>query len=437
MTSPADISRLAIAQIRSLLLTESEPEDSFLDMLAKDKRQGVRRLAVRERRRRRAAASERARLEHMRRFERRLRAQGVRHIAGVDEVGRGPLAGPVVASSVILGPDTILPGLKDSKCLTPEQRDSLSKQIRDVAVEVTVGSATPEEIDRLNILQASLLAMRRALKKHAVRPDRVIVDGNRLPGGPFPEIALVDGDASSCSVAAASIIAKTTRDRQMKAYHEAYPEYGFDRHKGYGSSNHLEALRRFGPCPIHRRSFRTVASLLQGRSDDFAVYEKGIEQAADLNALEAIGRSIAGARDHLPPLEIKALRSLFARRRDRLNRTGAKGERIAADDLTRRGYRIVERSYRAAGAEIDIVARREGVLAFIEVKTATSPLFGPPETWVTPEKQRQIEKACRAYLQRHPFKLTPRLDVMVVRIFESGTDVRHLEGAFRIASADA
>ena len=343
LTSPAELSRLSIAQIRSLIHSESEAEDALLKALENDKRKGVKHLGARERKRRKAEVSERARLENMLRFERRLRALGVCHIAGIDEVGRGPLAGPVVAASVILGPDTVFPGLNDSKCLTAERREILSKQIKEAAVDVTVGSASPEEIDRLNILQASLLAMRRALANHSVQPDRVIVDGNQLPGGPFPEIALVDGDASSCSIAAASIIAKTTRDRRMRAYHGEFPEYGFDGHKGYASSYHIEALRSFGPCPIHRRSFRTVANLVQDRSDDFDVYETGIEQAGDLKALEAIGRSIAEARDCLPSEELKELRSLFSRKRNRLNMTGPKGEQIAADDLVRRGYQISER----------------------------------------------------------------------------------------------
>ena len=428
-----DLSKLTVAGIRDLLNALGALDDALLGALEADPRAGVRNLALRERRRRRAEASERARLERMLAIERRLRARGVQHIAGVDEAGRGPLAGPVVAAAAILPEDALIPGLNDSKVLSPQRREALFEHIQRVALDFSIGQATAAEIDRINILQATYLAMRRALEGLSVPPDRVLVDGNGLPGGPYPEIAVVDGDATSLSIAAASIVAKVTRDRQMEAYDREYPAYGFAGHKGYGSREHLQALRQHGPCPIHRRSFQGVAGLHAGRSEDFQIFSEGIAQAADPAQLKAIGRSIAGARESLPSEEIEGLRKLYARRQKALTRTGRRGEDLAAEDLARRGYRILHRGYRAAGGEIDIVAHRQDILAFVEVKTATSSSFGPPETWVTPEKQRQIARVARAYLQRHTHPgWIPRFDVIALHLCEEGHSIRHIEGAFRI-----
>jgi ribonuclease HII len=189
-------------------------------------------------------------------FERRLWQAGARPGAGVDEVGRGPLAGPVVACAVVLRPDAFLPGLDDSKRLTPRRRAALGEGIRAQAVAWCVAEATVEEIDRLNIAQASFLAMRRALAGLGLRPDHVLVDGFRLPAWPGPQTPIVGGDGLSNSIAAASVLAKLHRDEAMTALDRVWPGYGFARHKGYATPEHLAALRRLGPCPLHRRSFR-------------------------------------------------------------------------------------------------------------------------------------------------------------------------------------
>ena len=186
-------------------------------------------------------------------------ARGLR-VAGVDEVGRGPLAGPVVAAAVILDPAAPIDGLRDSKRLTARQRQRLARVIRTHALAWAVGRVGPGRIDAENILEATWRAMRLALGRLGVSPGLVLVDGRlRLPGITWPQRAIVRGDGRCASIAAASILAKVTRDALMVRADRRYPTYGFRRHKGYATAAHLDALARFGPCPLHRRSFRGVA----------------------------------------------------------------------------------------------------------------------------------------------------------------------------------
>ena len=180
-------------------------------------------------------------------------------IAGVDEAGRGPLAGPVVAAAVILDDLHPIPGLADSKKLSPAKRERLYDEIRAKALCCSVAEASVEEIDRLNILQATLLAMRRAVEGLRLKPAKVLVDGNRLPPLPMLAEAIVKGDNKVAAISAASILAKVTRDRWCASLHHEYPHYGFDGHKGYGTAEHLAALQTHGPCPQHRQSFAPVA----------------------------------------------------------------------------------------------------------------------------------------------------------------------------------
>ena len=184
-------------------------------------------------------------------------------IAGVDEVGRGPLAGPVVAAAVILDPARPFAGLADSKKLSPARRERLALDIRANALAWALGRAEVAEIDRLNIFQASLLAMRRAVEALPMTPDRVLVDGKHCPPLACPCTAIVKGDATVPAISAASILAKVARDAELRELHDRYPRYDFARHKGYPTAVHREALRRYGPCPEHRRSFAPVAAALQ------------------------------------------------------------------------------------------------------------------------------------------------------------------------------
>jgi ribonuclease HII len=187
-----------------------------------------------------------------------------RLVAGVDEAGRGPLAGPVVAAAVILDPKKPISGLADSKTLSEKKRLALYQIIQENAFAWSIAEATVEEIDRLNILQATLLAMQRAVDQLSIQPDHVLVDGNSLPVLPVPAQAIVQGDQTIPAISAASILAKVFRDRIMQEYAKEFPGFAFDQHKGYGTPQHLSELLLFGPLTIHRRSFKPVRDLLPG-----------------------------------------------------------------------------------------------------------------------------------------------------------------------------
>ncbi len=194
----------------------------------------------------------------MRIHEEDARRQGFSVIVGLDEAGRGPLAGPVVAAAVLLPSDIELPGVCDSKQLTARQREALCATLFSTARAIGIGSIEPAEIDRINILQATFQAMLLAVQSLPLPPDLLLIDGPyRLPL-PIAQSGIPGGDRKSVSIAAASIVAKVHRDRLMQAYHALYPAYGFDRHKGYGTAAHLEAIQRFGPCSLHRKTFRGV-----------------------------------------------------------------------------------------------------------------------------------------------------------------------------------
>jgi ribonuclease HII len=197
-----------------------------------------------------------------REWEDRILAEGNQWVAGIDEAGRGPLAGPVVAAAVILPAGLVLPGIRDSKTLSEERRRELNAVIRSTAVAVGVGVVDNLLIDELNILNATFLAMERAVVGLPMRPDHLLIDGNRFRGGEttgkIPFTTIIDGDALSISIAAASIVAKVYRDALMQDLDREYPGFGFARHKGYGTAEHLEAIRRLGPCPVHRRSFAPI-----------------------------------------------------------------------------------------------------------------------------------------------------------------------------------
>ena len=188
-------------------------------------------------------------------------------VCGVDEAGRGPLAGAVVAAAVILDPARPIVGLRDSKKLSARRRESLAIEIRECALAFAIAEATPAEIDELNILHASMLAMRRAVLSLKLQPDLARIDGNRAPSLPMRSETIVGGDDSDPAIAAASILAKTVRDEQMLSLHQQYPVYGFDRHKGYPTAEHRTLLARHGACPAHRRSFAPVAKALLASKD--------------------------------------------------------------------------------------------------------------------------------------------------------------------------
>jgi ribonuclease HII len=258
-----DFSGVPLAEIRARL-TADQPTASMsraARALRRDPRRGARTLADALERRIRARRAERRRLAALFARRRRLRAAGARLVAGVDEVGVGPLAGPVVAAAVVLPERVDLPGLDDSKRLARGARERLAEGIRAQALAVAVAEVPPDEIDRTDVRRASLEAMRRAVCALGVRPDHVLVDARTIPRIPMAQTALIHGDAIDGSIAAASIVAKVHRDEMMRRFDRRHPGYHFGEHKGYATRRHLAALRRLGPSPIHRRSFAPVAQL--------------------------------------------------------------------------------------------------------------------------------------------------------------------------------
>lgn len=190
-------------------------------------------------------------------YEREIWAKG-KIPAGVDEAGRGPLAGPVVAAAVVLPDDCVIDGLDDSKKLSRSKREILSEEIKVISLSYAIGIVEPEEIDKVNILRAALLAMEISVKKLTTKPDYLLIDGNQRTSLMLMQETIVKGDSKSCSIAAASILAKVARDSIMEEYHSIYPEYNFKSHKGYPTKEHYQAIKEHGPCPIHRKSFKGV-----------------------------------------------------------------------------------------------------------------------------------------------------------------------------------
>lgn len=246
----------SISQIREEFEAASaEKLPSLYQEYQEDTRTGVRNLILKYRKKEEALEKEKERTEQMKVYEKQYESRG--YVCGIDEVGRGPLAGPVVAGAVILPKDCQILYLNDSKKLTAKKREELYDVIMKGAVAVGIGYASPARIDEINILQATYEAMREAISKLPIQPDVLLNDAVKIPGVNIYQVPIIKGDAKSVSIAAASIAAKVTRDRLMEEYDAHIPEYGFASNKGYGSAQHIEALKKYGPSPIHRRSFLT------------------------------------------------------------------------------------------------------------------------------------------------------------------------------------
>lgn len=233
---------------------ETKELSAFVQKYQEDQRAGVVKLVSQANKRIDKYKAEIQRMENLKFFERKY--GDVFHvICGIDEAGRGPLAGPVVAGAVVFPADTDITGINDSKKLTEKKREELYDLIMENAVSVGIGMASPQRIDEINILQATYEAMREAISKLSVTPDLLLNDAVTIPELPMKQVAIVKGDAKSVSIGAASIIAKVTRDRLMYEYDKVMPEYGFAKHKGYGTKEHIEAIKKYGPSPIHRTTF--------------------------------------------------------------------------------------------------------------------------------------------------------------------------------------
>ena len=285
-----------------------------LAQLRRDDRPGVQKLYATLKRRFERERDERLRLAAMLHFERLLWQSGLTDVAGVDEVGIGPLAGPVVAAAVVFPPGAEIAGIDDSKRVDPARREELAELIRAQAAGIGIGLCEVEEVDRLNVYHAGLEAMRRAVAALPRRPQHVLVDARTIPGLEMPQNPYAKGDGLNFSIAAASIIAKTHRDRLMVELDRAVPGYGFASHKGYNTPEHRAALERLGPSAIHRRSFPAIDEICGKCSEGFYALRRTLDAARDRAALEAFERNLAARSGEIGELESRKLRLVAARR---------------------------------------------------------------------------------------------------------------------------
>ena len=320
-------------------------------------------------------------------FEQKHWLSGKKFIAGIDEAGRGPLAGPVVSSAVILPQDVELPEVTDSKKISEKKRERLYDEIYDAALAVGVGIVHEEEIDEKNVLQATFKTMRQSVGQLSIKPDILLVDGNKADIKHYEQESIIDGDQKSLSIAAASIIAKVSRDRMMRQYDIVFPQYGFAKHKGYGTKQHMEAIISRKASPIHRKSFNPVSQ-------------------------------------HLP--------SFAYIKRNRL--IGKLGEQLVACKMIRSGYEILESNYNVAKmGEIDIISRDEGMLVFTEVKTQIADHDGgEPRIQIDEKKSDRIMNAVQHYMDVNELDCDFRFDVGEVVLGKGKPEIRILEEALLV-----
>jgi ribonuclease HII len=309
-----DPGKMSLDELRAWLAAQPGAlSPQALRKLQRDPRRGVRQLWAAARRRADEERQRRLHLDALLNFERVLWRSGVRWIAGVDEVGVGPLAGPVVAAAVVFTPEVAIAGIDDSKKLDAETRERLADEIHAQAAGIGLGVADVEEIDRINIYQAALLAMRRAVEALPMAPQHVLVDARTIPGIAAPQNPFNKGDGLNYSIAAASIVAKTHRDRLMSELDARWPGYGFARHKGYATPEHQEAIRRRGPCAIHR-AYAYVDELCGELSATFYALQSRIAAAAGQGELREVEAELGAQRETLPEVEHKKLRLALKRR---------------------------------------------------------------------------------------------------------------------------
>jgi ribonuclease HII len=312
---PLDLKNLSIKEIRARYLgDEASVSPHVLNALRRDERQGARELHELLKKRHGDERREQSRLDALLNFERVLWRSGVRHVAGVDEVGVGPLAGPVVAAAVVFEPGTSIAGVDDSKRLDAPTRAVLATTIRRRAAGVGIGMASVEEIDRLNVYHAGLLAMRRAVEALPFLPQHVLVDARTIPGVSMPQNSFTKGDGINFSIAAASIVAKTHRDALMDELDVRYPEYGFHRHKGYGTPEHQAAICRFGPCALHRMSYPFIQELRREYSPRFYRMKEQLVHGCSAHRLKSVERELNADGADLSENERRKLKLIITRR---------------------------------------------------------------------------------------------------------------------------
>ena len=320
-------------------------------------------------------------------YEKKYWKSGKKYLAGIDEAGRGPLAGPVAAAAVILPQNVDLPEVTDSKKISEKKRERLFDEIYKAALSIGVGVIHEEVIDKNNILQATYMAMRMAVGNLIVTPEILLVDGNKADIKHYQQESIINGDQKSLSIAAASIIAKVTRDRMMQQYDMFFPEFGFAKHKGYGTKQHMEMIINKKAAPIHRKSFNPV------------------------------------------PLHLPTFAYL---KRNRL--IGRLGKQLTACQFIRKGHEILETNYNVPKVgEIDIISRDASILVFTEVKTQTAGhAWEEPSPHIDENKGDRIMNAVQHYMESHKLNCDFRFDVGEVMLGKGETEIRILEEALSL-----
>lgn len=375
----------SISEIKEILSScsmEALPEQ--LEKFEADSRKGVQNLLTSFRKKYDKHLQELARLEEILTYERGCWEAGYELVAGIDEVGRGPLAGPVVAAAVILPKECKIEGVNDSKKLSAKKREELYDIILEKALSYGIGIVSNERIDEINILQATYEAMRDALSQLSPKADYILADAVTIPRVSTPQRGIIKGDAKSMSIGAASIVAKVYRDRLMEAFEEVYPGYGFGANKGYGSAEHIEGIKKLGITPIHRKTF---------------------------------------------------VKNFLPQDGDTTTDKGNRGEALAAKQMEKMGYEILERNFHALKGEIDIIAKKDSYIVFTEVKYRKNEAMGSPAEAVNHWKQQHIIRAAKAYMAQNCLEEMGydfRFDVAEVLTNEGKTYFRYTEDAFQM-----
>lgn len=372
------------------------------------------------------------------------------YLAGTDEAGRGPLAGPVVAAAVIFPADIdphIVSGIRDSKQMTEPARERYFKVIKQHALAYGIAEASAREIEEINILQASLLAMKRSIEKLPIQPEYVLVDGRNYPDITIPGEAVIKGDQKYLAISAASVLAKVTRDRLLDTMNEKYPLYGFDQHKGYPTEYHRLAVKIFGPCPEHRKTYAGVSENLHPAewTPAFSPLLSNFEAFTQEENIQRFLQTIKTAEISIDEQKYLLLRAESLQHRmqnkKRLHAPssvdkGRHWESLVTHFLEEKGYQVWERNFNGQKGEIDIIACQEKTIIFTEVKARRTRQFGRPSESVTPKKQKAIIATAEEYLyKRNLYNQDWNIRYDVIGVFSpknQSPEIEHIEDAFRL-----
>lgn len=373
-----DVKNTKVSELRKIINEINfEEYEEYIEVFKSDGRRELEKFALRLQKKLDQYNKELQRLENIKEYENSLYDKGYKFIAGIDEVGRGPLAGPVVTAAVILPKDSKIMYMNDSKALSSQKREEIALKIKEEAISYAYGIVDNNEIDRINILNATKKAMLEAVNKLSEKPEIVLIDAVHLDTD-IKQKSFIKGDANIYSISAASIIAKVYRDHMMDEYAKEYPEYGFEKNKGYGTFDHVEAIRNIGLCPIHRKTF--TENIIDSR----------VKQ-------------------------------------------GRNYENVVMNYLVKHGYSILNKNYKCKYGEIDIIVKKDDLIAFVEVKGRHKNIIAP-KSYVGEEKRKRIIDSAKQYLKEKNLneKFKIRFDVVEITDKSMGTfDVNVIEDAFR------